>query len=124
MMLCVAAAAGLLALDADRFTLGWTHSVERIGWQEEWEVSTAGLRPVRARVSGSGAGMEVPDGAVLEDGAWTFRPDVPVQRQVLLAASGRTGEGWRLCTSSGCVTLGAVAERPIRLWVSPVCRES
>ncbi|MBD3763886.1 MAG: DUF1850 domain-containing protein [Rhodobacterales bacterium] len=68
-MLCVTAAGGVLALAVSGFTLDWTHSVERVRWEEDWAVSSTALRPVRGRIRGSGAGMEVPPGAVLRDGA-------------------------------------------------------
>ena len=69
-MLCVAAGGAVLALAVAEFTLDWMHTVERVQWWERWEVSAAGLRPVEARVVGSGAGMEPPEGAVLEPAGW------------------------------------------------------
>jgi hypothetical protein len=47
-----------LALAA--FTLVWTHSIEKVDWQEDWHVTPDGLELVQARVKGSGAGMEPP----------------------------------------------------------------
>ena len=41
-----------LALAA--FTLAWTHSIEKIDWQEDWRVTPQGLELVQARVKGSG----------------------------------------------------------------------
>lgn len=121
MMLCVASAATVLALEASSFTLGWTHSVERIRWEERWEVTPLGLRPTLGRVEASGAGMEVPEGAIFQDGAWQYVPALLPQREVWLAASGMTGSGWRLCVSDSCHELGASAEAPIRLWSAESC---
>lgn len=122
MTLCVATGTTvLLALAVESFTLSWTHSVTRTTWWEQWEVSAAGLRPVEARISGSGAGMEPPEGAVLVDGTWSYLPQLPFQREVLLASSGATGSGWLLCAEGTCWTLGTMAGAPLRLWTSDPC---
>jgi hypothetical protein len=121
MTLCIATGGTLLALAVQGFTLSWTHSVARTTWWERWEVSAEGLRPVEARISGSGAGMEPPDGAVLADGVWSYIPTLPSQREVLLAASGMTGGGWQLCTDQRCWTLGSEAGAPTRLWAADRC---
>ncbi|MCP5287674.1 MAG: DUF1850 domain-containing protein [Burkholderiaceae bacterium] len=102
MPICIAAGMAALTLAADAFTLAWTHSVERTAWQEDWRVHGAALELVQARVRGSGAGMEPPEGAQLRDGWWVYRQPltVPVLR---LAVSGATVDGWRLCTADqGC----------------------
>lgn len=117
-MLCVLTAGKTLMLAGSLFTVSWTHSVERQRWEEDWRVGPAGIAVVEARVRGSGAGMEPPDGAVLEDGWWTFRPDLPPQPEILLAASGATGEGWRICGRE-CREFGADAEGPIRVRPCP-----
>lgn len=109
MPVCLIAGGKAVAFAAAAFTLSWTHSVERIRWEEDWRLTPAGLELIEARVRGSGAGMEVPDGAVLEDGAWRYRPTLPPQRSISLASSGATGSGWRLCGETGCREIGAVA---------------
>jgi hypothetical protein len=105
--LCIAAAGKTLLIAASAFTLSWTHSVEKIAWQEDWQVGQDGLRIVEARVKGSGAGMEPPEGSVLKDGWWHYKPALPPQKQVRLAASGATGGGWTLCAAGECMVLGA-----------------
>lgn len=105
--LCIIAAGKTTVLAASAFTLAWTHSVERTRWAEDWRVTTAGLELVSARVEGTGAGMEIPEGAVFADGAWTYRPDLPLLPALLLARSGATGEGWELCADGQCLTIGA-----------------
>jgi hypothetical protein len=122
-MLCVAASGMVLSLAVDSFTLHWTHSVTRGLWWERWEVGAAGLRPVEARITGSGAGMEPPEGAVRVGGAWSFVPTLPPQQEVLLAASGATGDGWHLCAGDNCHALGAEAGEPVRLWQAPHCHQ-
>lgn len=101
MSLCLAAAALAIGLGSDSFTLAWTHSVEKTEWRETWRVEAAALVLQEARVRGSGAGMEPPDGAVLRDGWWVYRTplSVPVLR---LAVSGATGAGWQLCADGTC----------------------
>ncbi|EGJ23112.1 DUF1850 domain-containing protein [Cereibacter sphaeroides] len=121
MSLCVAAGAAVLSLAASSFTLSWTHSVEHVEWWERWEVTEAGLRPVEARIQGSGAGMELPPDAWREADGWHYVPRLPPQREVRLAASGMTGGGWRLCAAGRCHDLGAAATEGIRLWQSADC---
>ena len=115
-MLCVAGGGFALALAASEFTLDWRHSVARTLWWERWQVTEAGLAPVEARITGAGAGMEPPPEAVWQGGGWSWAPDVPPQRQVLLAGSGATGGGWRLCADGLCHTLPETGE-PLSLSV-------
>jgi hypothetical protein len=113
--ICVTAAGKTVVLAASAFTLSWSHSVEKTRWEEDWRLTPAGLELVEARVKGSGAGMEPPDGAVLEDGWWMFRPDLPPQPSLLLAASGATGSGWSLCAEGDCLTVGATPGGPVEV---------
>ncbi|ADZ69516.1 DUF1850 domain-containing protein [Polymorphum gilvum] len=112
MSLCLAVGAKALAVAAG-FTLSWTHSVERTGWQERWSITPAGLVLEEARVRGSGAGMEPGDGAWLEEGWWVWQPDLPPQPRIVLAASGATGAGWTLCSAGDCHDIGAEAGAPV-----------
>lgn len=107
MSLCILAAGKVTTLAATAFTLMWTHSIERVEWQEDWRLSERGLEIVEARIKGSGAGMEPPDGAVLEGDWWRYKPKLAPLKELRLAASGATQSGWRLCTSETCLTLGA-----------------
>lgn len=106
MSLCVLAAGKTTVLAVSAFTLSWTHSVEKTRWEEDWRVTPAGLEIVEARVKGSGAGMEPPEGARLENGWWVYRPRTGVRPVVSLAASGATGAGWTLCADQACMELG------------------
>ena len=112
-MLCILAAGKLTALAVTAFTLSWTHSVERVRWEEDWRLTPAGLEIVQSRVRGSGAGMEPPEHAHLEDGWWVYRPALPPREAVVLAASGATSGGWQLCAGGRCVELGATAGDPV-----------
>jgi hypothetical protein len=104
-----------LRLAVTAFTLAWTHSVEHVRWEEDWRVTPAGLELVEARVRGSGAGMDPPEGARLAGGWWTWRPERPAQRELLLAASGATGDGWTICAAGRCREVGRAAGAPLRL---------
>lgn len=115
MSLCVETAAGLIRIAAAGFTLAWTHSVEHVEWWERWEVTPAGLEIVEARVRGSGAGMEPPEGARLVEGGWSYRPDLPPRPDLVLAASGATGGGWTFCAAGECRVLGDEAGAPVKI---------
>jgi hypothetical protein len=115
MSLCIAAAGKTVALAVAAFTLSWTHSVERTRWEEDWRITPNGLEIVEARVEGSGAGMEPGEGAVLDDGWWVFAPELPPQREIVLAASGATGAGWKLCAARTCRDIGAMPGEPVTL---------
>lgn len=105
-MICLLAAGKTTIFAASAFTLAWTHSVEKTRWEEDWLVTPPGLEIVQARVKGSGAGVDPQAGAVLSDGWWMWRPDVPPQRKLVLAASDATGEGWTLCAEGRCAVFG------------------
>ena len=115
MALCLIASGKATAWALTAFTLSWTHSVEKVRWEEDWRVTAAGLELVAARIRGSAAGMEVPDGAVLQDGVWHYAPTLPVQKALVLARSGATGAGWSLCSSAGCIEIGRRSAAPVEL---------
>jgi hypothetical protein len=102
---CLTAGALHAHIATERFTLAWTHSIERIRWEEDYRVrDDAGLELVEARIRGSGAGMEPPPGAVLRDGVWHYRPalrDVPALR---LTRSGFSAD-YELCIDGNCRSL-------------------
>ena len=60
MSLCILSGFKLSTFALSLFTLSWTHSVEKIEWQEDWIINDNQLEIVEARVQGSGAGMAVP----------------------------------------------------------------
>lgn len=115
MSICLILGGKVTLIAAAAFTLSWTHSVERVRWEEDWRLTLAGLEIVEARVKGSGAGMDVPEDAVLTDGVWRYAPKLPPQARLLLARSGATGEGWRVCGDGACRTVGATADAPAEI---------
>jgi hypothetical protein len=110
--LCLASAGIVKALSIATFTLIWTHSIEKVGWQEDWRVTPTGIELVQARVKGSGAGMEPPPEARLVDGWFQWQPKQPTMSQVVLGNSGAAGE-WRLCANGDCRTLSELFGHPI-----------
>ena len=102
-------------LAASAFSLSWTHSVQKTEWRENWQLTGTGLVLVEARVKGSGAGMEPPEGSELIDGWWTYRPKFPAQETIVLAASGMTGSGWRICAGDTCLDVGEQAGDPVEI---------
>lgn len=112
MGLCVASAGVVKTLSVTAFMLAWTHSVEKIEWQEDWRVTPQGLEIVQARVKGSGAGMEPPPDARLIDGWFRWTPQLSKLPEVVLGNSGVAGE-WRLCSDGQCQTLSAILGQPV-----------
>lgn len=110
MAICLAAGALVVALPASAFTLSWTHSVERIVWRETWRAEGGALVLDQAEVSGSGAGMEPPDGAVFSDGAWHYRPAVPPLQRLRLAHSEFAGD-YSLCWGNTCEAVSSLVPR-------------
>jgi hypothetical protein len=110
--LCLASAGVVKALSIATFTLVWTHSIEKVDWQEDWRVTPTSLELVQARVKGSGAGMEPPPDARLVDGWFQWKPSRPPMPEVTLGNSGAAGE-WRLCTDGHCRTLSNIFGYPI-----------
>ena len=110
MGLCFAAAGVVKVLSVTAFTLAWTHSIEKIEWQEDWHVTPQGLQLVEARVKGSGAGMEPPPEARLVNGWFQWSPKKAPLQQVVLGNSGLAGE-WRICTDGHCRTLSGILGR-------------
>ena len=110
MSLCIIEGAVVTAtIAATAFTLPWTHSVEKTEWRESWVLEQHRLRVVEARVRGSGAGMEPPEGSVLNGGWWVYRPAIPPQEKLVLARSGATGSGWQLCVEDDCSEIGGAS---------------
>ena len=96
-------------------TLAWTHSIEKVRWEEDYEVNvdpgaanTLLLHAVQARVRGSAAGMEPPDDAVLKNGWYTYTPPLTHTRALRLTRSEFTAD-YELCHASVC--------RPLSHWL-------
>lgn len=111
---CLALASAALApleVPATRFTLAWTHSIEKTRWEEDYAVERTpqGLRLLArdARIRGSGAGMEPPVGAVLRDGWYVYRPSTPPLEELRLTRSPFTAD-YDWCIDGRCRPLQAL----------------
>jgi hypothetical protein len=115
---CLALAAALNAkpvfVPLQDFTLAWTHSIERTRWEEDYMVvaplragAPALLVATRARIRGSGAGMEPPADAVLRDGWYVYTPDTAPLHELRLTRSPYTAD-YDWCTQGRCQPLSAL----------------
>lgn len=107
MAICIAAAAFSAVLPLRQFTLAWNHSIEKIRWEEDYIVVAGRLRLTEARIRGSGAGMEPPDGAVLRDGIWHYMPNLPDLPRISVRRSGFVAD-YEWCTDGDCKPMSAI----------------
>lgn len=98
-------------IPAETLTLAWTHSVEKVRWEEDYRTEQGRLVLVEARVKGMGAGMEPAPDAVLRDGWWRWRPDRDPMRKISLARSVDAGD-YTLCWNGRCETLAGLVGPP------------
>jgi hypothetical protein len=90
------------------FTLAWTHSIEKVRWEEDYVVrpgktpeAVPVLEAVVARVHGSGAGMEPPPDARLRHGWYEYTPTLRHPAELRLTRSGFTAD-YDWCTGGRC----------------------
>ena len=114
--LCLAAAGLAASLPLQAFTLSWTHSIEKIRWEEDYRIVGRRLELVEARVRGTGAGMEAPEGAVLRQGVWHYKPALAPLERLRLTRSEYVAD-YMLCWDGACHPL---AEFAGSLQASPV----
>ncbi len=102
------------------FTLAWTHSIEKVRWEEDYAVvaplgaaqtSTQApiLRAVAARVRGSAAGMEPPADATLRNGWYEYTPQIRTPLELRLTRSEFTPD-YDFCVDGHC--------RPLSDWLA------
>ena len=103
------------------FTLAWNHTIEKIRWEEDYRVTPDGLLLGEARVKGSGAGMEIPDGAELRDGAWHYQRQMPPLQPLRVGRTPEAGD-YQLCFDQRCHALSEwlgppkAAQPALELW--------
>lgn len=111
MALCVIGAGETTRIAATLFSLSWIHSVEKIPWQEYWQIAPGALVVTEARIKGSGAGMEPPADAALIDGWYVWRPTDPVRTEIVLRNVPNISP-WTICFDGGrCSTFEALLGR-------------
>jgi len=92
------------------FTLAWTHSIERVRWEEDYRVQIdpvtglPRLHAVAARIKGSGAGMEPPPDAVPRGGWYHYTPTIPYPQELRLTRSEFTPD-YDWCVQGQCQTM-------------------
>ena len=111
------------------FTLAWTHTIEKIRWEVDYRGTPDGLLLGEARVKGSGAGMEIPDGAELRDGTWHYQRQLPPLQPLRLGRTPEAGD-FQLCFDQRCHAMSEwlgppKADRPaLELWSCAVQADS
>jgi len=110
MPLCIAAGGVVMALAVESFTLAWTHSIEKVRWEEDYRVEGSALRLTEARIRGHGAGMEPPPDSRFENGVWHYTPKLPPLPVLRLTQSNFTA-GYELCSDGLCKPLAIYAPR-------------
>ena len=93
-----------VGLPTTHFTLRWQHSIEKISWEEDYALAGPWLAITGARIRGSGAGMDPPDGAWLDHGVWHYRLVDPWRKEVVLARSPYVRD-YELCIAGRCQPL-------------------
>ena len=109
---CIAVAGAIQAvITTTSFTLAWTHSIEKVRWEETYTMSGDRLELREARIKGSGAGMEPPPNAILENGWWKYRPAIP-RMEVLRLANSNFTDDYTLCWGTECRRLADLIGSP------------
>lgn len=101
--LCISSGTLQATVTTATFELQWMHSIEKTQWLEHWEVTPQTLTLVRASIATSGAGMDIPDNAVLVNGVYEYPVNVQL-KGVTLSHSPYTAQA-TLCTDHNCKPL-------------------
>jgi len=111
---CLSLAAALNApvvfVPATHFTLAWTHSIEKVRWEEDYAVALDPhtqepvLHATQARIKGSAAGMEPPADTLLKNGWYTYTPTQTVVPELRLTRSEFTAD-YDWCVAGHCQPL-------------------
>ena len=120
--ICLVAAGSVVHLGVASFTLAWTHSVEKIRWEEDFRATPAGLAVVEDRLQGTGAGMEPPPDATFDGQWWHYRAKIGPQPQVVLRRSRATVGDWQVCIDGKCKPMGDYVGEKADPVVMKVCQ--
>ncbi|PKO62884.1 MAG: DUF1850 domain-containing protein [Betaproteobacteria bacterium HGW-Betaproteobacteria-18] len=113
--ICLSLAAALhgspvVFVPVTEFTLAWTHSIEKVRWEEDYAVRLDPLtgqpllHAVLARVRGSAAGMEPPPDALLRQGWYQYTPAITTPGELRLTRSEFTPD-YEACVQGRCQSL-------------------
>ena len=102
MEICLLAAGATIRLGTVALTLAWTHSIEKIRWEEDYRATPSGIVVTQDRIQGTGAGMEPPPDAKFDGTWWRYDPHMKPLPEVVLRRSGTTVSDWQVCIASGC----------------------
>lgn len=106
MQFCLLAAGATVRLGTMALTLAWTHSIEKIRWEEDYRATPAGVVLLEDRIQGTGAGMEPPPDAKFDGKWWRYNAHVAPLPQVVLRRSGMTVGDWQVCIKGACKPMG------------------
>lgn len=101
-----------LFIPTNAFTLAWMHTIEKVRWEEDYEViyepkrGKAVLHAVAARIKGSAAGMEPPDNAQFKDGWYHYTPAESYPTFLNLTRSEFSAD-YDWCNDLGCMPLSS-----------------
>lgn len=113
--LCLLAMTGsvvlhMVTLPSGSATLAWTHSIEKQRWEEDYRIVNTVMGPrlqmTEARIRGSAAGMEPPEGAILRQGWYVYTPASSPNTHLRLLANAYT-DPYELCAGGECKPLEA-----------------
>jgi len=116
MSLCILTGSKVTVFAISFFTLSWSHSVEKVEWQEDWKINNSKLKIVEARIKGSGAGMEPPADARLIDGWYIYQPKLEEKSEIYLATSKANIKNWNICFNGKCHELEKNENKPLKLY--------
>jgi hypothetical protein len=102
MEFCLLAAGATVRLGTLALTLAWTHSIEKVRWEEDYRATPAGIVVTQDRIQGTGAGMEPPPDSKFDGKWWRYAPHLPPQSQIILRRSGMTVSDWQVCIDGRC----------------------
>jgi len=89
-------------IPVQQFTLAWIHTIEKVRWEEDYAVANDGiLKAIAARVRGSGAGMEPPPDAQLNNGWYVYKPYIS-KLEVLRLTRSSFAADYEFCSSGTC----------------------
>lgn len=104
-------------LPTQQFTLAWEHSIEKVRWEEDYEVHPPSdnqgaplLIATQARIQGSASGMEPPSDAHFIAGWYHYEPAQSQHTELRLTRSEFTAD-YQWCDEQGCRPLSAVLPR-------------